>query len=629
MIYYLNGQFPISLQMKSENFRVINKNNPPSQSIRPLRPGGLELTDRLLEKCNFPTTSRLLDVGCGLGLTVDYLNTRGFPAQGIDRIAPISPSCRQGDALSLPLADASQDGVFFECSLSRISDPAKALQEAARVLKNNGRLALADLYARGDPVCGDGLLGTIQSFEVICAQLEEAGFQLLWMEDHSRSLMDTWAKLVFELGPTEAGSILGVDPTSLKAARPGYFLAVFQKKANAQPPILSDWVYSQAHLIKPSPAQFKLWQLEQVRETIALAKSASPFYRDHLAGIAPENLSDLTSLADLPFMDGAILAEQGLRLLCVSQSRVERVRTFQTSGSTGPPKRIWFTAQDLERTVDFFSVGMQHLTAPGDRVAILMSDDTPDSIADLLCRGLARFGANGIIGGHLAWEDLAELAGQAQTIVGLPAEVFYLSRKRPELRPKAVLLSADYIPPALAKGIEAAWQCPVYSHYGLTETGYGLAVQCPQRSLHHLRNADFLVEVIDPRSGRSLLPGQVGELVLTSLEPRAIPLIRYRTGDIGSLVAGCTCGGHLPGLGMISGRWENLRESVNIHDLDDRMYQLDGLDRYQVRRTPEGLALLVEGSVKADAIRSSLGGNVEITFCEEIPRIPGKRRIER
>lgn len=608
---------------------MINKNNWHSQSIRPLRPGGIQLTERLLEQCNFALNSQLLDVGCGLGLTVDYLNANGFVAQGIDRITPISPFCRRGDAISLPLADASQEGVFFECSLSRISDPVKALQEAARVLKPKGRLALADLYSRGEPVTGDGLLGTIQPFELICRQLDEAGFQLLWMEDHSQSLIDTWAQLVFELGPDQAGSILGVDPIGLKAARPGYLLAVFQKKDNSTPPILRDWVFDQANLRKPGPDLFQAWQMEQVQHTVARAKSASPFYRDHLSGVAPEKLIDLTYLANLPFMDGAILAEQGLRLLCVSQSNVERVRTFQTSGSTGPPKRIWFTAQDLERTVGFFSMGMQHLTAPGDQVAILMSDDTPDSIADLLCRGLARFGANGIIGGHLAWEDLAELACQAQTIVGLPAEVFYLSRKRPELRPKAVLLSADYIPPALVQGIEAVWKCPVYSHYGLTETGYGLAVQCPQRSLHHLRNADFLVEVIDPRTGHSLLPGQVGELVLTSLQPRGIPLIRYRTGDIGSLVGGCTCGDHLPGLGMIRGRWENLRQTVNIHALDDRMYRLDGLDRYQARQTATGLSLLVEGSVQAEAIRSCLGGNPEITFCEKIPWIPGKRRIER
>lgn len=610
----------------------MNKQEMSSDFHTPQRPGGLELTARLLEQCRFSPGSHLLDIGCGAGITVEHLNSQGFRARGIDRLPAACPSCLLGDARKLPFPDDSLDGVFFECSLSRIKDPLTALREACRVLHRHGLLAFSDLYAQGTPAGGAGLLGRIQPAQTLHQLMESAGFRLLWQEDHSKELQNFWARLVFEHGPDKAGQLLGIDPADLKAARPGYLLAVYEKTEN--PALAMDeWVVRQTGLEKPDPHDLTGWQLEKVRQSVELAQSVSPFYREQLAEINPEQIRSLTDLGKLPLMNGAVLAEQGMRLLCVSQSRVERVRTFRTSGSTGPAKRFWFTAEDLEATVDFFDAGMRLLTAPGTQVAILMSDAAPDSIADLLCRGLDRFGARGIIAGSSLPEEAAAAVAQAQTVVGLPAEVFYLSQKWPELRPLAVLLSADYIPPALARRIEATWKCKVFSHYGMTETGYGLAVQCQARAVHHLRSADFLVEVIDPVTGELRAPGQVGELVLTSLKPRAIPLIRYRTGDIGSVEEVCACQSRLPGLGRVRGRWENLKQAVNIHRLDDLMYQLDGLARYRARRTRSGLALQVEGTVEEAAVRSLLFEEIgceslEIEWGEAKPGIPGKRRLE-
>lgn len=127
------------------------------------------------------------------------------------------------------------------------------------------------------------------------------------------------------------------------------------------------------------------YQLERVRQK-------SQFYRQHLAD-APAELSALTALAALPFTTAADIRRNPLPLLCVSQSEIARVVTLESSGTTGAPKRLYFTQADQELTLDFFHIGMSTFTKPGDRVLILLSGERPGSVGDLLTqafRGWAR-----------------------------------------------------------------------------------------------------------------------------------------------------------------------------------------------------------------------------------------------
>ena len=97
-------------------------------------------------------------------------------------------------------------------------------------------------------------------------------------------------------------------------------------------------------------------------------------------------------------------------------------------------------------------------------------------------------------------------------------------------------------PKALKAAIAAAWKVPVLDHYGQTEMGLAGAVECPRAAGPHLRDADLIAEIIGP-NGEVLADGHVGELLLTSLAREAMPLIRYRTGDLAKLEpGGCPCG---------------------------------------------------------------------------------------
>lgn len=273
-------------------------------------------------------------------------------------------------------------------------------------------------------------------------------------------------------------------------------------------------------------------RLARLNRQLAYAAANSPYYAAALAGLPP--LSSLAALARLPFLTPETLTAQGRRLVCVPASEVARVVSLRTSGSTGAAKRLYFTRGDLERTVTFFAEGMRWMTAPGDRVAVLMPCGAPDGIGDLLCRALRSIGAQPLEIG--ARGDLAavgrELAAEApQVLVGFPWQLRLLALLCPELRPRAALLSADYVPETLPALLRERWGCAALQHFGMTETGYGCAVEHPCTPGMVLRADELVAEIVEPESGAVLPSGQTGELVLTTLRREAMPLLRYRTGD--------------------------------------------------------------------------------------------------
>ena len=277
-------------------------------------------------------------------------------------------------------------------------------------------------------------------------------------------------------------------------------------------------------------------RLRLLNAQLAYAAAHSPYYRETLGALGP--LPALDALSRLPFLTPETLRREGRRLVCVPASEVARIVSLRSSGTTGEPKRLYFTRGDLERTVAFFAEGMGWMAAPGDRVAVLMPCAAPDGIGDLLCRALRLLGASPLPIG--VRPDLAALAQELlsdppQVLVGFPWQVRLLCLLAPALRPRAVLLSADYIPETLPALIENRWNCRVLAHFGMTETGYGCAVEHPCAPGMVLRADELIAEIVDPTSGAPLPPGRPGELVLTTVRREAMPLLRYRTGDLAEL----------------------------------------------------------------------------------------------
>ena len=333
---------------------------------------------------------------------------------------------------------------------------------------------------------------------------------------------------------------------------------------------LDEWTARRVGAGRLTRSALEGWQLDRLREVVGWARERSPFYRrlyEHLPPGAPQ---DLRGLWDLPLTQQSDLRDHGADLTCVSQGDIARVVTIPTSGSTGPPKRVWFTEEDLELTVDHFRHGMRALVRPGERVLVLMPGTTPGSVGALLRAALARDGVEAEAYGFV--DSCAHVAERVESwgadcLVGVPGQVLRLARSRegraiPPGRLKSVLLSGDHVAGQLRAALERTWGCRVFEHYGSTETGLAGAVQCRAFGGLHVREADLLFEAIDPGTGHPTPDGELGELVVTTLTRRGMPLIRFRTGDAGRMAAApCRCGSVLRCLESVEGR---LDEAVDI-----------------------------------------------------------------
>ena len=337
---------------------------------------------------------------------------------------------------------------------------------------------------------------------------------------------------------------------------------------------------------RPGPDRLLDWQLGALRETLGLMKAKSRFYRERLAGFSPEDIRSMADVARLPLTTAADLIASPEAFLCVPPRDIGRVVTLMTSGTTGAPKRLFFTDADQELTVDFFHRGMTTMAGPGDRVMIFMPGQTPGSVGDLLKKGLARFDCDSVIYGPIRddMDALETLRRERSTVlVGIPSQILRLARldaagALPRLSFKSVLLSADYVPLSVVRAVEDAWSCMVFGHYGMTETGLGGGVECAARVGYHLREADLLTEIVDPTSGRPVPDGEAGEVVFTTLTRNGMPLLRYRTGDMSRFLTDpCPCGTVLRRLDRVSGRIAGALPlpgggTLSIAQLDEPVY---------------------------------------------------------
>ncbi len=331
-------------------------------------------------------------------------------------------------------------------------------------------------------------------------------------------------------------------------------------------------------------------QMQSLRKTVRHAIANSSLYRKQRADFDPDCLQLPEDLAKLPFLTSSDIQTEGHRLLCVSQSKVERVITLQTSGSTGLPKRLSFTAADIAGTSDFFLHGMQSLITEEDHVLVMLPFEPPASVGALLIDALGQngFSAEGMWPPRLD-QQLAEyvVAEQITSVVGLPQHLLILSELVSSCQITTMLICSDYASPLLRKRIEVNCGCETFLHYGATESGLGGAVECSAHAGCHIRESDLLVEIIDPQTGEQLADGMMGEVVITTLGREAMPLIRYRTGDMACLDRTvCVCGGVTARLCNIRGRLEgcDLGGGLRVfsQDIDDCVYMLSGLLDYRV-----------------------------------------------
>ena len=241
---------------------------------------------------------------------------------------------------------------------------------------------------------------------------------------------------------------------------------------------LEDWICEVEDLGALDRETLGGLQLRRLNALLAREAARGGFYRG-----LPERLGSLDELRSLPFTTPEQLSQNAPGLLLGSQAEVSRIISGATSGTTGPSKRIFYTARDLEHTVGFFAAGIGEMAAPGEAVAVAMPFSGPDGLGELICRAVERLGARPLrLGLGRTLGEQAELLSRErpESCIGMPVPLLGLLRwmgGRGSLR--RALVSGDACPEGVMSELERELGSRLFPHYGSREMCLGGAVTCP------------------------------------------------------------------------------------------------------------------------------------------------------
>lgn len=321
-------------------------------------------------------------------------------------------------------------------------------------------------------------------------------------------------------------------------------------------------------------------QTRRLRAVVAQARKA-PFYARILdeAGLSPEDIACPEDVRRLPFTSKDDLrAQYPDRLCCVP--RADLVRMHCSSGTTGSPVAICYTRKDVEAWADLMARSM---FAAGIR-----REDTFQNMS-----GYGLF--TGGLGIHYGAERLGCMtipAGAGNTrrqiklikdfgvtaVHILPSYALHVARQIEEegedpraLPLRIALVGAEPYTEETRRRIESMLDLRVYNSFGMSEmNGPGVGIECEAQSGLHIWEDAYILEIIDPETGRTLPDGEVGELVMTTLTREGMPLLRYRTHDLTRIIPGdCACGRRHRRIDRILGRSDDMfiLKGVNIYPM--------------------------------------------------------------
>ena len=411
--------------------------------------------------------------------------------------------------------------------------------------------------------------------------------------------------------------------------------------------------------------QLRELQLHRLKGTVQRAYDHVALFRERLdeRGISPADIQSLEDIVDLPFNEKCDLRTTYPFGLFASNMH-EIVRLHASSGTTGKPIVVAYTAEDLQV---WTTVMVRSFAACG----LHRRDIIQNAYGyGLFTGGLgAHYGAEALgatvipISGGNTDRQIAILQDFGVTaICCTPSYFVHLLERANELGVRikdlplrAGIFGAEPWSEGMRRHIEACGALKAYDIYGLSEiTGPGVAIECSCQSGLHVFEDHFYPEIIDLQTNQPCPDGVEGELVLTTLSKHAMPIIRYRTHDITALLPGsCPCGRTLRRIRRIGRRSDDMIviRGVNVFpsQIEAALLVVEGtLPHYQILLTREkGLDQMevqveVTQEVFSDQVRAlenlqnklanslehTLGLRVKVRLVEphSIPRSEGKAK---
>ena len=349
----------------------------------------------------------------------------------------------------------------------------------------------------------------------------------------------------------------------------------------------------------PSNENLKKGQLEGLQWTVTHAYRGSETYRKKFDGLnlKPEDIQSLDDLKRLPFTSAEDLSE-GYPFPLRSVPMRDVVRIHTSSGTTGKRKVLCYTQKDIKDWTHFFArcFELAGLTVE-DRVQIAVGYGpwTAGIGFQMACEA---FGSMAIPIGPGNIETQTEyLIDFKSTVLCCTASMGLLLGEEVERRGirdkinlKKMIYGAERSSDAMRKRIKSLLGLEdIYDISGMTELyGPGTGIECSAHQGIHYWSDYYILEILNPDTSETLTPGEVGEMVVTTLQKEAVPLIRYRTHDLTSLIKEpCPCGNLFPRHDRLQGRTDDMFifRGVNIYpsQIDNLLSSLPGVgSEYQV-----------------------------------------------
>jgi phenylacetate-CoA ligase len=401
-------------------------------------------------------------------------------------------------------------------------------------------------------------------------------------------------------------------------------------------------------------------QLDRLRDTVGrlLAGPPAAGARLRAAGVGgPGDIGSLDDLRSLPFTEKSDLREHyPFGLLCVPRERL--VRVHASSGTGGKPTIVGYTAADLEV---WTTVMARSLAMAGVREGMVVHNAYGYGLFTGglgFHQGAERLGATVVpVSGGLTERQarlLRDLGGQVLCCTPSYALNIAQALRDAGIGPDELALEvgsfgAEPWTEPMRERIQRELGLVALNMYGLSEiVGPGVSAECREgRSGAHVHEDHFLVEAVDPATGEPVAPGEHGELVFTTLTKEALPLLRYRTGDIAALALDrCACGRTLARMGPVIGRRDDMLiiRGVNLYPSEVEFallgvegvaphYQLvverpEVMDELTVHCEPSGpgadRAELAARVGRALHEQTGIGMTVELLEPGQVPRSEGK-----
>ena len=359
-----------------------------------------------------------------------------------------------------------------------------------------------------------------------------------------------------------------------------------------------------------SRGEMEQLQIERLQATLHRVYRNVSFYKSlyDKEGIDIDSVKSLEDLKKLPFTTKNDL-RQSYPYEAFAVPLRDIVRIHSTSGTTGKPIVVGYTKNDLKTWSALVARILSAAGVTGHDFVQVAFDYSLSTGGFGFHYGAEKIGASVIpYSGEDVMKQIQVMKDyRTTTLVSTPGYALHVAslmeemgRDPQELNLSIGLFGAESWSENLRKEIESRLKIEAFDNYGLTEIiGPGVAFECEHHSGLHVNEDHFILEIIDPETLDMVPPGEQGELVFTTITKEAFPLIRYRTGDISSMIGGsCPCGRTTARIERISGRTDDMiivdGRNIFPSHIEEILFEIEGIEpHFQIVLTrEEGLDII-------------------------------------